>query len=256
MQQRLTLLLLVLLTCSFFSCEITRKPASTTSGIGKNSHCGEILVGVTTEKRDLEIAGATLKEFSLGKLDVQVTPQFQRIASEAAMNDVTKMQLACEPIKMAGVEGNAPMVEYFIRLQSFLSANPTPEQRIEFAKAMPIPITPKPKETSQNKAAVRQLVEDGYALKASIDREYFSHRKQNEFAEHQADLLKTWRAWVAAWEDSVVAALQQIDPIVRAQFQNYRGSSAPRWGENMNWSELDGALNGKLNFLIQVMNTL
>jgi hypothetical protein len=255
--RRLKPLLLVLLTFSLLSCETTRKPASTTSGLGKTSQCGEILVGVTTEKPELELAGATLKEFSLGKLDVKVTPQFQRITSEAAMNEDSKIKVACKAIEMAGVEGKPEMVAYFIQLQSFLSTNQTLDDRIKWAQAFPIPSAPKPKETSQNKAAVRQLVEDGYALKASIEGDYFSHRKQNTFAANQADLLKAWRARVFAWEDSVAATLQQIEPIVRAQFQNYRGGSGPpRWGENALWAELDGELNGKLNFLIQVMNRL
>ena len=131
-------LLFVLLTYSLLACETT-KPVPTTSGLGKTSQCGEILVGVTIEKRELEIAGATLKEFSLGKLDTRVTPEFQRITSEAAMNEDSKIKVACKAIEMAGVEGKPEMVAYFIEMQSFLSTNPTVDDRIKWKKAYPFP---------------------------------------------------------------------------------------------------------------------
>lgn len=138
--------LLVLLTYSLLACETT-KPAPTTSGLGKTSQCGEILVGVTIEKRELEIAGATLKEFSLGKLDTRVTPEFQRITSEAAMNEDSKIKVACKAIEMAGVEGKPEMVAYFIEMQSFLSTNPTVDDRVKWKKAYPFP-TAAPQEQS------------------------------------------------------------------------------------------------------------
>jgi hypothetical protein len=106
--QNLKLLLLALLTCSLLSCE-TSKPTPATSEIEKTSKCGEILVGVTTEKRKLEVAGATLMDFSLGKVQTEVTPEFQRIASEAAMNGESRVKVACK----AELSGGKPSDERF-----------------------------------------------------------------------------------------------------------------------------------------------
>jgi hypothetical protein len=131
-------LFFVLLTYGLLSCA-PQKAAPTTSGLGKTSQCGEILVGVTTEKQELELAGATLKEFSLGRLDIRVTPEFQRIASEAAMNEDSKIKVACKAIEMAGVEGDSEMVAYFIQMQSFLSMNPSVDDRIKWRQAFPHP---------------------------------------------------------------------------------------------------------------------
>lgn len=142
-------LLLVLLTYSLLSCETT-KPVSTTSELGNTRKCGGILVGVTTEKRKLEVAGTTLMDFSLGKVQTEVTPEFQRIASEAAMNEDSRVKIACTAMEMSGVKASPEMFTYYLHLLGFLSSTPSPsmEKRMEWAEKFPVPKTPQPPESN------------------------------------------------------------------------------------------------------------
>lgn len=137
-------LLLVLLTYSLPSCETT-KPALTKSELGKASKCGEILVGVTTEKRKLEVAGATLMDFSIGKVQTEVTPEFQIIASEAAVNEDSRVKIACKAMEMSGAEPSPEMFTYYLHLLGFLSSTPSVEKRMEWAEKFPVPKTPQPR---------------------------------------------------------------------------------------------------------------
>jgi hypothetical protein len=133
-------LVLVLLTYSLLSCGKT-KAETITTGSEETSPCGETLVGVTTEKRDFEVAGATLKDFSFGKITTKVTPEFQRIASEAAMNQDSRVKIACKATRMSGVEASPDMLSYYMHLLGFLGSDPPPtvEQRMAWAEKFPIP---------------------------------------------------------------------------------------------------------------------
>lgn len=66
------------------------------------SKCGEILVGVTTEKHKLEVAGVTLRDFSLGKVQTEITAEFQRIASEVSINGESRVKIACKAMELSG----------------------------------------------------------------------------------------------------------------------------------------------------------
>src|SRR3954468_13876805 len=113
--QNIKPLLLALLTCSLLSCE-TSKPAPATSEVEKTSKCGEILAGVTTEKSNLEVAGATLMDFSLGKVQTKVTREFQRIASEAAMNGELRVKIACIAMELSGGKPSDERFSYYMQL--------------------------------------------------------------------------------------------------------------------------------------------
>ena len=141
--QNVTPLLLALLTCCLLSCE-TSKPAPTTSVIEKTSICGEILVGVTTEQRKLEVAGATLRDFSFGKVQTRVTPEFQGIASEAAMNGELRVKIACKAMELSGGKPSDERFSYYMQLLGFLSSDPSPSavERTEWAKQVPFPKAP------------------------------------------------------------------------------------------------------------------
>ncbi len=139
-------LLLALLTCSLLSCE-TSKPAPRTSEIEKTSKCGEILVGVTTEQRKLEVAGATLMDFSLGKIQTEVTPEFQRIASEAARNGESRVTIACKAMELSGEKPSDERFSYYMQLLGFLSSDPSPSavERKEWARQVPFPKAQQPR---------------------------------------------------------------------------------------------------------------
>jgi hypothetical protein len=141
--QNIKPLLLALLTCSLLSCE-TSKPAPATSEVEKTSKCGEILAGVTTEKSNLEVAGATLMDFSLGKVQTKVTPEFQRIASEAAMNGELRVKIACKAMELSGGKPSDERFSYYMQLLGFLSSDPSPSavERMEWAKQVPFPKAP------------------------------------------------------------------------------------------------------------------
>src|SRR6185295_16094860 len=108
------------------------KTETITTGSGETSLCGETVVVVTTEKREFEVVGATLKDFSLGEYNTKVTPEFQMIASEAAMNEDSRVKIACKAMRMSGVEANPEMLSYYVHLLGFLSSDlpPTVEQRM------------------------------------------------------------------------------------------------------------------------------
>ena len=129
-------LLLLLLTYSLLSCALA-KTETITTGSGETSPCGER----TTEKREFEVAGATLKDFSLGEYNTKVTPEFQRIASEAAMNEDSRVKIACKAMRMSGVEASPEMLSYYVHLLGFLSSDPPPtvEQRMAWAERFPVP---------------------------------------------------------------------------------------------------------------------
>jgi hypothetical protein len=136
---------------------------------------------------------------------------------------------------------------------------PTPEQVIEFHKQFPFPsnsTTRRRASASQNKSAVHRLIGEGYALKEAIEGEYRFHRKQNTFAANMDTLIRGWKQRAEVWVGTVEVTLNEIDPIVRARFKNYRSSSGGPFGENVEWGDLDSALNGKLNFLNQLMDRL
>lgn len=136
--QKVKPLILVVLTYSLLSCETT-KPALTTSGSGKTSICGETLVGVTSEKREVEVAGVTLMEFKLGKVETKVTPEFQRIASEASMNEESRVRIACKAMEISGEKPSAEGLSYNMQLLGFLSSNPSVAERIAWAERVPVP---------------------------------------------------------------------------------------------------------------------
>lgn len=128
-------LLLSLLTCSLLSCN----PVTTRIGGEKTSDCGDIPIGVTIDKRELDIAGATMLDFSLGKLVVKDTQQFQKIISEAASNSAATDILVCKTIDRAGVRGNAAMVDYFTRMTHFFAEHPSISQQLEWQQKFPLP---------------------------------------------------------------------------------------------------------------------
>src|SRR6185295_9392119 len=136
--QRVTPLILVLLTWGLLSCETT-KPDTTIIGAQKTSTCGELPAGVTIDKRAFRLAGAKLGEFSLGETGINSTPEFTQILSEASKNKVVQSVLTCNAIELAGVAHDAEMVAYFIQMQDFLSTNPSLDDRIKWKKAYPFP---------------------------------------------------------------------------------------------------------------------
>jgi hypothetical protein len=131
-------LLLLLLTCSLLSCAPTN-PATTRMGDEKTSDCGEIPVGVTIDKREFDLAGATMAGFSLGKFEVKDTPQFQKIVSEAASNSAATDVLVCKAIARAGVRGNPEMVDYFTRMTHFFAKQPSISEQLQWRQTNPFP---------------------------------------------------------------------------------------------------------------------
>jgi hypothetical protein len=147
-------LLLVLLTCSLLSCETT-KPGTTTMGAEKTSRCGELPAGVTIDKRAFRLAGLKLGEFSLGEVDVNSTPEFTQILSEASKDKVVQGVLACNAIELAGVQNNPEMVAHFIETQNFLATNPSVDDRIKWRKASPFPkVTAREPEVKEPKVEI------------------------------------------------------------------------------------------------------
>lgn len=155
-------LLLVLLTYCLLSCE-TKKPAIVTTASGETSPCGDTLVGVTTETREFQVAGATLNDFKLGNLNTKVTPEFQRIASEAAMNEDSRVKTACKLMRMSGDEPSGEMLSYNMQLLGFLGSNPPPtvEERMAWAAKVPVPKTkiPQPPEPRHTNTGIGGSVE-------------------------------------------------------------------------------------------------
>ena len=133
-------LLLVLLACSILSCRPTN-PTTTRMGDEKKSECGEIPIGVTIDKRELDIAGASLLDFSLGKLVIKDTPQFEKIISEAGSNLAVTDILVCKTIARAGARDNPELVDYFTREIHFLAVHPSTSQQLEWQNANPFPKT-------------------------------------------------------------------------------------------------------------------
>ena len=141
-------LLLVLLTYSLLSCETT-KAATTVIGTEKTSQCGELPAGVTIDKREFRLAGLTLGQFSLGKVEIGSTPEFTQLLSEASKNKVVQGVLTCNAIELAGVSRNPEMVAYFIQMQNFLATDPSLDDRIKWKKEFPFPKAPPQQEPSR-----------------------------------------------------------------------------------------------------------
>jgi hypothetical protein len=131
-------LLLVLLTYSLLACAPTN-PATTRMGDEKTADCGEIPIGVTIDKRELDIAGATMAGFSLGKFEIKDTPQFQKIISEAASNSAATDVLVCKAIDRAGVRGRPEMVDYFTRMTHFFARQPSISEQLQWRQTNPFP---------------------------------------------------------------------------------------------------------------------
>jgi hypothetical protein len=131
-------LLLVFITFGLFSCSPIG-PNSTKIGDEKTSGCGEVPAGVTMDKRALDLAGAAIGDFSLGKLEVKDEPRFEKIISEAASNVAVTDVLVCKAIARAGVKGNPEMVDYFTRLTHFLARQPSISDQLQWRQANPFP---------------------------------------------------------------------------------------------------------------------
>jgi hypothetical protein len=108
-------------------------------GDEKTSDCGEVPVGVTMDRRQLDIAGGKLAGFSLGHLEVTDQPQFQKIISEAASNTAATDILVCKAIARAGVRGNAEMVDYFTRMTHFFARQPSLSEQLQWQRTNPLP---------------------------------------------------------------------------------------------------------------------
>lgn len=156
--QKVEPLLLVFLPCSLLSC--APKSESITTGNGKPSRCGDTFVGVTTEKSKYEVAGATLFDFTIGKGKTEVTPEFQRIASEVTMNEDSKVKIACNAMEKSGGEPSDERFTYYLNLLGFLSSSPPPpsvEQRMAWAEKFPAPKAAQPQ--SPNPTAPQESLE-------------------------------------------------------------------------------------------------
>ena len=148
-------LLLVRLTYGLLSCKPTN-PTSTNIGDQKMDDCGAIPGGVTVDKRELDIAGASLLDFSLGKLVIKDTPQFEKIISEAASNLAVTDILVCRTIARAGVRNNPKMVDYFTREIHFLAGRPSTSEQIQWQQANPFPnAAPQDQSTQQESLSAR-----------------------------------------------------------------------------------------------------
>ena len=94
---------------------------------------------MSANKNEFDVEAAKLGDFSLGKLEIKSTPEFQRIVSEAAGNALVQDYIVCKAIARAGVHRDAEMVDYFTRMTNFFAGKPTPEQQITWQNANPFP---------------------------------------------------------------------------------------------------------------------
>ena len=130
-----TTLLLLLLTFTFLSCARSNPKF----GDEKKSECGEVPVGVTIDKVQVEVAGAQLGNFLLGNLNITVTPELQRVISEAATNALVQDYLDCKMLERAGVLKDPELVDYFTHTRHFLSTGPTPRKQTQWRQENPFP---------------------------------------------------------------------------------------------------------------------
>ena len=128
--------LLVVASGLVLSCASNSHPKF---GLEQQDQCGEVPVGVTIDKGQLDLAGANLGDFSLGKLNIQFTPEFQKVISDAATNALVQDYIRCKAIVRAGVHGDPEMVSYFMRLTHFLSKEREVPEQIQWQQANPIP---------------------------------------------------------------------------------------------------------------------
>src|SRR5262245_15992224 len=110
-------------------------------GNGPQDTCGDLPLGVTLDKRDIEVAGAKLADFSLGNFQINSTPEFQKVISEAASNETVREVLDCKTVTLAVLGKDAETVAYFMRLRIFPASNPSPELHLKWQQANPFPRT-------------------------------------------------------------------------------------------------------------------
>lgn len=152
---------------------------------------------MTTEKREFEVAGATLKDFSLGKINTNVTPEFQRIASEAALNEDSRVRIACKAMEMSGVKASPEMLTYYLHLLGFLSSTPSPsvEKRMEWAEKFPVPKIPQPRAPSHTDTRIGSTFE--FTVDPSIIRLAQSCKQPMAGLRRQPeDFFPTWHAFL------------------------------------------------------------
>lgn len=125
-----------MLTFGLLSCSSNHNPKF---GIEQPEQCAEVPVGVTIDKGQLDVAGAKIGDFSLGKLNIEYTPEFHKIVSDAGTNVLIQDILVCKAIVRAKVHGDPEMVSYFMRLTHFLSKERTVSEQVQWQQANPIP---------------------------------------------------------------------------------------------------------------------
>jgi hypothetical protein len=113
------------------------------------------------------------------------------------------------------------------------------------------------KETdTQHAAAIRKLIEQGYALQADIEREYRLHHRQPDYSSKEENLVQGWNGMIHAWIHKTVSTLQGIDPILVGRFNNAQIAHNILVGESVKWNSLNNYLNARIEFLNQYLDKI
>lgn len=103
-----------------------------------------------------------------------------------------------------------------------------------------------PTKPQQDSSCIHQL-EEGYALKDNIDKEYWQAKNDGTFQDRRESLIKIWNRSATDWGTRTEAILyREGGPIQKGRFRNATISSTALHGTNVEWNSIRNFLQGRL----------
>jgi len=222
-------------------------------------NCPEV-PATTFEKTDVDMQARSLKFgelVTLGEIAVKSDPQIISGVSQGLRDEQWRTAEICAA-KERGELKTPEQIAYARQVAMFVGTNPTAAEMMEFYKQFPFPlaqgVNTKGKDDPQI-ASIRRAIEEGYAVKKSIEQEYRLHRQQNTFQANEGNLLASWNGRTAEWQRKVISTLAPIDTLLVEQFKDAHisdGLVPPN--ESPKWVSVNKYLRAKIDFLTKYLD--
>lgn len=112
----------------------------------QRNECEKLPVGLSSYKSAIEIAGAQIGDFILGKGTINYTQEFTRLMSDEYAQEHLREQITCRAFARAahqiedlGAQNDLEVVDYFNTFFIYFSQPKTPEEQLQWRKDNPLP---------------------------------------------------------------------------------------------------------------------
>jgi hypothetical protein len=217
-------------------------PATTFKAVGLDAKAGSEIFG----------------KIVTGETSFKLDPKIISGINQSVRDDQTTDALICAS-RERGELKTPEQVDHAWKKARFHRTNPTAEEALQFYRENPFPsmtLSQRKETDTQHAAAIRKLIEQGYALQADIEREYRLHHRQPDYSSKEENLVQGWNGMIHAWIHKTVSTLQGIDPILVGRFNNAQIAHNILVGESVKWNSLNNYLNARIEFLNQYLDKI